>query len=211
MMRYNFSNVIEEHIKSLSVDLFNSMAGRLLTKLNPEANLSTERFPLLITKGIILDSILYLTIGFNDKKEPLRKDPIPPTKDKYTILTIITNFKEKFDNSAIKLISKAHPKIVINFWGIDEIVQIINQMDIHDITYILGDSIFSSYMNISCDESKNRKIIQKIFEFIFSTPIPDNLKGTNGNGSDLVFINKKIEINFSQFHHSRIRDMYKLL
>lgn len=189
MQKYNYSSVIEDHLKTLTDDEFVSLCYRLLLKLNPDIPDCGEPINLLSSDGLLIDSVLYRAVPVQPKSSIKIGSLIPNGKNKFSFLTILTNKLEFFNQSNRNKLNKASPEIIFNFWGPSEITDKILSFEFEDIKYILDNSsLLTSYLQIANNEERNRQILDKIFDFLFDTPIPDDFKSPPEDNSKLLKI-----------------------
>lgn len=210
MGRFNYISVIEDQLKSIDDLDFISISSRLLQKLNQDIIIQPHKLNLLSTEGMLLDSVFYRTVVLQNKKSVKISSLIPRDNKKFSFVTIITNKLEFFDDKNRSILSKNLPGLVFNYWGISELSNKISAFDLEDIKYILGDSssVLISYLETSSDESKDRQILSKIFDFLFDTPIPDGFQLSKDEDGKLIHIEKKIPLNFGKNHYNRVRELY---
>ncbi len=210
MGKFNYITVIEEHLKSIGDFEFISITNRLLKKLNQDITITDKSLNLLPTDGLLLDSIFYRTVALQNKKPVKIHSLIPKEKKKFSFVTILTNKLEMFDERNRSFLSKHLPNVVFNYWGILELSNKISAFDLEDIKYILGDSssLLISYLETSFNESRDRQILSKIFDFLFNTPIPDDFKAPKDDDGKLIHIEKKIPLNFGKHHYKCVRELY---
>lgn len=210
MQKYNYVTVVEDHLKSIDDLEFISVTNRLLQKLNQDLTITNESLNFLPTEGLLLDSIFYRTITFQDKVPVKIQSLIPKEKKKFSFVTILTNKIELFDERNRSILSKHLPNVIFNYWGISELSNKISSFDLEEIKYILGDSssLLISYLETSFNESRDRQILSKIFDFLFNTPIPDDFKAPKDEDGKLVHIEKKIPINFGKYQYDAVRELY---
>jgi len=210
MQQYNYVAVIEEHLKSLNDEEFAAITKRLLQKLNQETPIDEESINILATEGLLHDSIFYRTVALQSKKPVKINSLIPKENKKFSFVTILTNKIEMFDDKTKSTLSTYLPHVVFNYWGVNDLSTKIAAFELEEIKQILGDSasLLIAYLETSLDESRNRQILSKIFDFLFSTPIPDDFKAPKDEDGKLIHIDKKIPINFGKHQYRAVRELY---
>lgn len=212
MQQYNYVAVIEEHLKSLNDDEFVETTKRLLKKLNQETSIDEGSINVLATEGLLHDSIFYRTVALQSNKPVKINSLIPKDKKKFSFVTILTNKIEMFDAKTKSTLSTYLPHVVFNYWGVNDLSTKIAAFELEEIKQILSDSasLLIAYLETSFDESRNRQILSKIFDFLFNTPIPDDFKIPKDEDGKLIHIDKKIPLNFGKHQYRAVRELYIL-